>query len=870
MKKSKKPLTAINSTLLVSSLTVLELAPHEINKNKVGTKAAGLASLPYCWTLPYFVISSELFLQCSQSLSTEEIVGKWFSQIEQGIQRLGLSPNDNVLIRSSAVSESMEESGKFLTMPASISNLRPALIRYLQDSIADSELKESTIFLVIQKAATTSLKGHLSNERHCSEEARDWQGQIEKKQLTEHFSVNLRNWRNTIAFDEAMEKPLLCNIALQIQNALKYVAAWGKSFSNRLHFEWVWDGKQIYIVQANEETPSGTYVPLAEHRKKTNGHIEIFSPLVLKPITRDHAKKYSKIHNVYVYMDLGLSISPLFILDSPKVVSQISEGVFSQELEHDLKFLAKHSLIIRTDLNTDDQLHKQMLPRTSELRSFDDAKNWLIKNSKEILDKTVEHSTEVAFIFHNFIPATASAFAFSAPGERKVQIESLWGIPEGLYYNSHDKYTIDTLNSDIKKISNDDVEKFKVKKNINHKPFCVAPMDDGSWQTQKISAPYDWRESIGNESSLKEMAFISRRIAEKEGKSVSIMWFVGLPTAESTTSFMPWFHEPYNKESIPRSQNRRRKTPLDKHINIRTMRDFLEFEKHVEDGEKSIRQILVQPIEEGILRDKLTLKKIGELAKRIDAVILLEGATLSHAFYQLIQTGAAVHIKSPFDIDEDIKEFNKLVRDEIPSNIERGGESVLTGRLEGEALIKALREKLVEEALEVLDAKDHDSVLNEISDVLEVIDALAKHLGAKKSEIEARKQEKRKKAGGFDKGLILIETGNPSPSSLPEENPNLSLDLFDQDGPGIKPAENVRHGIKKWADRRSHHSVTESILSLEIPLLLDAWEASSQELTLKSKNREAIQATIQGTRLGAHTKIEISFFTAPLQLDFLE
>src|SRR5690606_12268061 len=97
------------------------------------------------------------------------------------------------------------------------------------------------------------------------------------------------------------------------------------------------------------------------------------------------------------------------------------------------------SLVIRTDIVSDDLSQKQLLPRTHEVRNFDEAKDWLIKNSSALLEKLSANS-ELAFIFHNFIPAEAAAFAFSAPGERKVQIEALWGIPEGLYYNSHDKY----------------------------------------------------------------------------------------------------------------------------------------------------------------------------------------------------------------------------------------------------------------------------------------------------------------------------------------------------------------------------------------------------------------------------------------------
>ena len=44
---------------------------------------------------------------------------------------------------------------------------------------------------------------------------------------------------------------------------------------------------------------------------------------------------------------------------------------------------------------------------------------------------------------HNYIPAPASAFAYAKPEESVVKIEALWGLPEGLYYYSHDKYLVE-------------------------------------------------------------------------------------------------------------------------------------------------------------------------------------------------------------------------------------------------------------------------------------------------------------------------------------------------------------------------------------------------------------------------------------------
>lgn len=70
-------------------------------------------------------------------------------------------------------------------------------------------------------------------------------------------------------------------------------------------------------------------------------------------------------------------------------------------------------------------------------------------------------------------------------------------------------------------------------------------------------------------------------------------------------------------------------------------------------------------------------------------------------------------------------EYKKLIRDFIPAIISASGRRCETLELEPGAYQIALREKLVEEALEVRGAALVD-VASELADVLEVIDALIK------------------------------------------------------------------------------------------------------------------------------------------------
>src|SRR3546814_1606539 len=80
----------------------------------------------------------------------------------------------------------------------------------------------------------------------------------------------------------------------------------------------------------------------------------------------------------------------------------------------------------------------------------------------------------------------------------------------------------------------------------------------------------------------------------------------------------------------------------------------------------------------------------------------------SHAFYMLGKYGCDVECIDLFGVDEESIDFNKIVRDYIPADIQARGEEVETVRLVGDALVEAIKRKLVEESFEVSDAKTAD------------------------------------------------------------------------------------------------------------------------------------------------------------------
>src|SRR3546814_10461828 len=62
--------------------------------------------------------------------------------------------------------------------------------------------------------------------------------------------VAVRRWRDA---SSSSEKSLACTSRAMISRSLRAVAAW--SHLHRAHFEWVWDGDNVWIVQLDFLAP---------------------------------------------------------------------------------------------------------------------------------------------------------------------------------------------------------------------------------------------------------------------------------------------------------------------------------------------------------------------------------------------------------------------------------------------------------------------------------------------------------------------------------------------------------------------------------------------------------------------------------------
>lgn len=100
---------------------------------------------------------------------------------------------------------------------------------------------------------------------------------------------------------------------------------------------------------------------------------------------------------------------------------------------------------------------------------------------------------------------------------------------------------------------------------------------------------------------------------------------------------------------------------------------------------------------------------------------------------------------------------NKLVRDRVPEIIQASGKQVIVKQLNQAEHFEQARLKLYEELKEYEDTNIDEECLEELADILELAYELGRMHGASFDEMNAIREEKRERKGGFEKGLFLEE-----------------------------------------------------------------------------------------------------------------
>ena len=98
-----------------------------------------------------------------------------------------------------------------------------------------------------------------------------------------------------------------------------------------------------------------------------------------------------------------------------------------------------------------------------------------------------------------------------------------------------------------------------------------------------------------------------------------------------------------------------------------------------------------------------------------------------------------------------MEEYNKIVRDNIPTIIENSGSKCEIEIVSDEEALSYLYIKLTEEVNEFLESKD----IYEIADVIEVLYAICNKMKIPRDILEIIRRQKKNENGGFKDNIIL-------------------------------------------------------------------------------------------------------------------
>jgi len=162
-----------------------------------------------------------------------------------------------------------------------------------------------------------------------------------------------------------------------------------------------------------------------------------------------------------------------------------------------------------------------------------------------------------------------------------------------------------------------------------------------------------------------------------------------------------------------------------------------------------------------------------------------------------------------------------------------------------------LRQKLVEETFEALDAKSGEELIDELADVQEVVKALCGALHVTSDQVESEREEKRQRRGGFDGGLMLTRTATQhSVQKEPTVPEPPSLELKVEEAPEHFISDETELPAKPFYRRPDLRQVEQQLEKLftfatDINKIGDVMATLDFSMPLGNQREQAFTLTIQ-------------------------
>jgi len=238
---------SINDVVFAERNKPITLSNEEVKPQKIGAKAYGLSIIPTSWSLPFFIISSDMFKEYYQiKKDINKIKDIWISSISNAAGQVSISKNSYVYLRSNLCNEGLDDRGEYESYECFFSEIFDKIKMYY-DSIIDKFSNNCPeVPLLIQQYAQSFGKGHITNEIRVSQYKTYWKGETET-QNTYYFKINIRSGRKILIPENIIQNKLYLSNLKNIKQVLEMPCKYFSTESTRFHIEWLFDGKNIFF-----------------------------------------------------------------------------------------------------------------------------------------------------------------------------------------------------------------------------------------------------------------------------------------------------------------------------------------------------------------------------------------------------------------------------------------------------------------------------------------------------------------------------------------------------------------------------------------------------------------------------------------------
>ena len=738
---------------------------NAVRSNLVGQKGEGLFNCDPNFMPPFVVIPFFFFrLYLSNPEKAKDDLNSLVLEIRSAFEQLGVV---EFIVRSSAKMEGFEERGFYESIDAVVSSmeLQNSIIEALEKNRRNISAEAGNEFaVIIQQVIKWKYSGHLSNERRVSRNISDWLIEIvnEKREYVRNIKFN----SGSVKIEKEIND-LSCNTKSELIQKLKSIAANSKIQDNRFHFEWVWDGTRLWIVQRDVEGNTYLGMPPGSSWIRQKQLVGAISLKALRTVSST-LKNWKKMECIKTFDLCGLPKGEVYVLENSEIISELISGNRNRELTEDLEALIQHPITIRMDILKSDGYDGILLPRTETIFTLDHAYSFLMHHARAFSQKNVK-ATDFSFLIHRFIISKSCALAYAKPGIPRARIDSTWGIVDGLYYHPHDSFEFNLVGNNVKK-------------RIRCKTEYLDVDQNGKWFSKKSGRNWDWMESL-TFKELSEIAEYTTKISDFLNAPVTVMYFVDVDSSTGYPKILPWFYT--TEEVLDSSEKFTDVIFSEVREIICSISDLGLLKLRVKERSQTGKFCVKLKLNPDVLREKHFIEDIGNFCRENNIPVELEGSILSHTYYILRKCGAKVKCVEPFEPKYKTQKFYKLVRDHIPINIESKGEIAKSFRLESSELLRFLKEKAIEEAFEFYWEDDGDKTIEELADLYEIIRSTCGIFGINLEELKTIADKKAEKKGGFEKGVFLMETSETALIEVVEKSDQSSLSFDFEETPNV-------------------------------------------------------------------------------------